>query len=380
MPKPEKIRVLECIRQGQIGGGESHLLSLVENLDRNQFHPVVLSFTDGPMIERLQAMNVETQVIHTTRPFDFTKWKTVKTFIEKNRIDLIHAHGTRASSNILWAAKSLGIPVIYTVHGWSFHQDQKPLVRQLRIMGEKYLTSRSSVNISVSKSNQQSGKQYIPAFESIVVNNGIDQVKFNPDQQYPDIRKELSIPADAMLIVFVARFTSHKQPLTLIQAFKEAVAKNPALHLLMVGDGDQKEEAVKKINEWKLNDKITLQSFRQDVPAVLAASDIFVLPSLWEGLPIGLLEAMSMGKAIIASNVDGTSEIIEHNKNGWLVETNDLVRTTAEALVHVSNDPDLRKRYREQARSTITERFNAATMTRQIEQIYKTTLSKHLPN
>lgn len=80
------IKVLQCIRQGQIGGGESHLLSLVENLDRTKFEPTVLSFTDGPMIERLKEMNVPTKVIHTLRPFDFTKWKEVKSFIAEQKL------------------------------------------------------------------------------------------------------------------------------------------------------------------------------------------------------------------------------------------------------------------------------------------------------
>src|SRR6187402_21818 len=102
-----KIRVLECIRQGKIGGGESHLLSLVENLDRTAFEPVVLSFTDGPMINRLNELGVSTTIIHTERPFDITKWRKVKDFLASQKIKLIHAHGTRANSNILWAARKL---------------------------------------------------------------------------------------------------------------------------------------------------------------------------------------------------------------------------------------------------------------------------------
>ena len=102
---------------------------------------------------------------------------------------------------------------------------------------------------------------------------------------------------------------------------------------------------------------------------MLAASDIFVLPSLWEGLPIGLLEAMTMGKAVIASNVDGTSEIIEHEKNGLLVETDDLINNTAGALVRLSGNKELQKTMGINARATITEKFNAANMTREIEQL-----------
>jgi glycosyltransferase involved in cell wall biosynthesis len=365
-----RIKILECIRQGQVGGGESHLLSLVENLDRSLFEPVVLSFTDGPMIDRLRQMQVPVHIIHTTKPFDVTRWGAVKNLLKEQRIDLIHAHGTRANSNVLWAAKSLNIPVIYTVHGWSFHPDQNAVVRRIRIMGERYLTSRSDLNISVSASNQQTGKQYMPSFDSIVINNGIDLQKFDPTRTYKDIREEFGIDPDTVLILFIARFTLHKQPLSLIRAFGDAVKTNPNMRLLMVGDGDQKEEAVKMITESGLAGKISLSPFRQDVPDVLAAADIFVLPSLWEGLPIGLLEAMAMGKAVIASNVDGTSEILSHGENGWLVETDQLVPRLSEALVSLSVDENKRKEFGQKAISTVSERFNAANMTRHIERKY----------
>jgi glycosyltransferase involved in cell wall biosynthesis len=373
---PQKIKILECIRQGQIGGGESHLLSLVENLDRSRFEPTVLSFTDGPMIKALNAMNVNNHVIHTEKPFDISKWQKVKQFISSQKVDLVHAHGTRANSNILWAAKKLGIPVVYTVHGWSFHPDQHPFVKRVRIMGEKYLTSKSNINISVSASNQQSGKKYIKSFRSVVINNGIDQKKFNPSTTYKNIRADLNIPADKILILFIARFTSHKQPLALIHAFEQALKKNPALHLLMVGDGDQKQEAIELVQKKSLDTYITLQPFRQDVPAVLASADIFVLPSLWEGLPIGLLEAMAMGKAIIASNVDGTSEIIKNEQNGLLVETENLVPNLSNALISLSGDESKRSRFGKKAIETIQKKYSATEMTRQIEQIYVSLVNK----
>jgi glycosyltransferase involved in cell wall biosynthesis len=366
----KKIRVLECIRQGQIGGGESHLLSLVENLDRSVFEPVVLSFTDGPMVDRLQAMSIPCYVIPTTRPFDVGKWNRVKKFIHEQDVDLIHAHGTRANSNLFWAAGKLRIPLIYTVHGWSFHPDQNLITRKIRILGEKYLISKSDIVISVSVSNKESGKKFMKSFDSVVINNGIDPKKFNGGKAHKNIRTELGIDENSLLVVFIARFTSHKQPLSLIRAFAKAIGSNPKLHLLMVGDGDEKVEAEKMIAALGMENRISLQPFRQDVPDILAASDIYVLPSLWEGLPIGLLEAMMMGKAVIASNVDGTSEIIEHNKNGLLVNTDNLVNDLTEKIVSLSLDAGLRKKFQIQAKQTVEQRFNAETMTREIERLY----------
>jgi glycosyltransferase involved in cell wall biosynthesis len=368
----KKIRVLECIRQGKIGGGESHLLSLTANLDRNKFEPVVLSFTDGPMMERLKEMGVETRLIHTEKPFDIRIWGQVKRLLKAEAPDVIHAHGTRACSNVLWAARKLGIPVIYTIHGWSFHQDQHSLVRRLRISGEKYLTSRSRMNISVSASNQQSGREMIPQFRSVVINNGIDQQRFDPDRSYKDIKCELGIPADSIVVLFIARFTAHKQPLALIRAFAKVLTQLEAgtgVHLLMVGDGDEKEAGVALAGELGLQGKVRFQAFRQDVPDVLHAADIFVLPSLWEGLPIGLLEAMAMRKAVIGTRVDGTREVLQDGENGLMVESGD-VDALAAAIARLVADKALRESLRTKAYQTVRLRFDAAAMTRAIEDIY----------
>jgi len=370
-----RVRLLECIRQGQIGGGETHLLSLVENIDKERFDPVVLSFTEGPMVDRLRAMGIPTHVIYTEKPFDVSKRKEVRQFLQRHGVELIHAHGTRAASNVMHVARQMGIPVVYTVHGWSFHNDQSFLVRNLRKMGERYLTSRSSLNISVSASNKQTGVEAIRGFRSQVINNGIDRNKFDPESVSGRLRQELQLPEDAIMVLFLARFTAHKQPLTLMRAFKEALPALPALHLVLVGDGDQKAEAQALVEDWGLGDKISLLPFRQDVPQVLAGADVYVLPSLWEGLPIGLLEAMAMGKAIVATNVDGTREVIRDGENGLLVDAGNIPQLT-NALVSIGKDAGLRQRLGLIARQTVRSKFDAAAMTREIEAAYTEVLKQ----
>jgi glycosyltransferase involved in cell wall biosynthesis len=373
MQKP--VKVMECIRQGQVGGGETHMLSLIENMDRSRFEPVVLSFTDGPMVTRLREMGIKTHIIHTERPFDFSKWSQVKELMRQEQVEVVHAHGTRACSNVMWASQSLGLPVIYTVHGWSFHPGQSPLVRQIRMMGEQYLTGRAAVNISVSASNRQTGTRHIRRFNSLVINNGIDRKKFNPARSFKDIRQELGIPADATLVVFIARFTSHKQPLTLIKAFRSALNDLPGVHLLLVGDGDQKDEAQAMVNKDGLNERIHFQPFRQDVPDVLAAADVFVLPSLWEGLPIGLLEAMAMGKAVIATDVDGTREVVKDGVNGLLIEAGNIA-ALSDALVKMTGNESMRKQFSETSIETVRADYEAGGMTRKIEEVYCSILKR----
>ena len=175
----------------------------------------------------------------------------------------------------------------------------------------------------------------------------------------------------AKLVLFLARFTHQKQPLVLLKSFIEAVKKDPDLFLLMVGDGEQKNEAVELLKASGVSKNILLLPFRQDVPDLLAAADIFVLASLWEGLPIALLEAMAMGKAIIATKVDGTKEILTHKENGYLIDIENLQKNLENALLEVGSDNELRSRMEKSARNTVKDRFNAVTMTEQIQKIYQ---------
>lgn len=361
---------MEGIRQGKIGGGESYLLGLVEHLDRSRFEPVVLSFTDGPMVERLRAQGITTHVIHTERPFDWRVWRKVRDLIRDERIDIVHAHGTRANSNLFWAARKLNIPILYTCHAWSFHPDQHPLVKKFRIWSEDFLTSRMDVNICGSVANRDTGRRLFRNFDAEVIYNSIDAERFNPYGQYQDLRRELGIGPEETVIVSVARFTLQKQPLKLIRAFAEVSKKVTGVRLLMVGEGEQRERAAALIRELGLEDKIILQPFRQDVPRVLASSDIFVLPSLWEAFPIALLEAMSMGKAVIGTAVDGTPEIIRDGQNGLLIGVERMEQELAAAMERLCVDKDLRVRLQQAAIKSIYNKYNVETLAQRNEEVY----------
>lgn len=367
----KKIRVLQGIRQGKIGGGESYLLSLVENLDRSAFEPVVLSFTEGPMVERLRSLNIKTHVIYTEKPFDFRVWKKVKQLIIDEEIDIVHAHGTRANSNMFWAARQMKKPLIYTCHAWSFHIDQNPIVKKIRILSERFLTGQTDVNICGCIANKETGKKLLGDFDAVVINNSVDSKKFNPFASYKNLRPELGIGEHDIVIASIARFTLQKQPLKLVKAFAGIVKDLPHVKLLMVGDGEQKEKAIELINQLGIGNQIILQPFRTDVPDLLSNADIFVLPSLWEAFPIALLEAMSMGKAVIGTNVDGTPEIITDGENGLLIGIEDLEKNLSHAMRRLCEDKALRDRLKENAVKSIYNRYNVETLARKNEEVYR---------
>jgi len=381
----KKIRVLECIRQGSIGGGERHLIDLSISLDKSQFEPIALSFTDGPMIDTLKDNGIKTYIIPSLHAFDISTWGKVRKLIIKERIDLVHAHGTRAITNIFWSAKLTRKPLIYSIHGWSFHPDQSSKKRKVIELIEKFLTNLADVNISVSRSNQIDGISRFKMPRSTVIYYGINQELFNPNKEFIDIRKEFGLPHDFTIVLFMVRMTLQKDPFTILRAFKLVTEKITNIVLLLVGDGDLKDEAKSLAKELDISDHVKFINFRQDVPNFLHAADIYCLPSLWEGLPIGLLEEMFMKKAIIATPVDGTKEVITDRYNGILIPAQDPGKL-ANAIVELAQNNELRNELAENALKTVQEtfkgRFSIPRMAKEVEKIYLAELTKknnHFP-
>jgi glycosyltransferase involved in cell wall biosynthesis len=374
----KKIRVLQTIRQGQIGGGESHILNLVNFLDKERFEPIVLSFTPGPMVDKLRASGIRTHVINGKSPLDVRMWTQIKTLLEEEQIDLIHAHGTRAYMNIVWAAKQCKLPIVYTVHGWSFHSDQSFMVKNARIAAERMLTRWADLTITVSESNHKTGQELIKGFRSKVIFNGIDRKRFDRDQPFNDIRISYGIPSSHTVVVFLARMTFQKDPITMIRAFKSIAERYEDITLLMIGEGELDQEVLSVIEQNGIQKRVVRDGFRLDVPDVLNASDIYCLPSHWEGQPIGLIEAMAMGKAVIATHVDGSKELVQDGANGLLIDPQ-RPQQLAAAIERLHTDGRLRKKVADQAYQTGKTKYDAASMTRQIEDTYLTVLKEKEP-
>jgi glycosyltransferase involved in cell wall biosynthesis len=368
-PMKKKIKVLESIRQGKIGGGETHVLDLISHIDKTQFEPIVLSFTNGPMVEKAKNIGIEAHVIYTEIPYDIRVWNKVKQFMIDHKIDIVHAHGTRANSNVFWAAKKLGLPIIYTVHGWSFHQNQKLLVKMLRIKSESFLTKKANVTIAVSYSNQKDGIDLFGMSNSQVVNYGIDTEKYNPANDLPDLRKELGLPENKTIVGFLVRMTIQKDPLTLIRAIRKVKDKTTDIVFLLMGNGDLLEDAKALVKKLDIEDMIVWSGFRQDIPNVLNTIDIYTLPSLWEGLPIGLLEAMTMAKPIVATGVDGSKEAIKDGENGILIECGDD-ESLANAFIELHQDKNKMAEFGKKSREIILKTYAVDRMCRETEAIY----------
>lgn len=365
------IKVLEVIRQGQVGGGESHLIDLVNGFDPLQIEVVVLAFTPGAMIDTLSRKGFKCYVTPTSHPFDFRVTKAIKDIIRQENIQIIHAHGSRAASNVFLIARRLRLPMIYTVHGWSFHQDQSSIIYKLRALSEKIICRYSRRVICVSQNNKETGEQTFGLKNCTVIENGIDIKRFNPQNDFKDIGQELGFTAKDFIVGFIARLTLQKAPLDFIRSIVIAHQQRPEIKALIVGDGDMKEEIMEYIRQNQAEDYIRTTPFRQDVPDLLHATDVFCIPSLWEGLSIALLEAMAMGKALVVTPTDGTRELIIPEENGKLVPFSSPEKLASSYLEYFDH-PEQILLYGSACRQLVEHRFDSQRVSDEVTRIYQT--------
>lgn len=368
-----KLRVLEVIRQGEVGGGESHVIDLVLGLMRTQdVQPVVLSFTIGPMVTRLRSEGVLCHVIKTQHAFDPRVTSAIIKLLQKEHIDIVHAHGSRAASNMLVPARRLGLPIVYTVHGWSFHQGQNCISNWLRRLSEALICRRATKVICVSQSNFETGRNAfgLSADKTTMIENGVNLNIFNPDASYPDVRKQLGFSADDFLVSLIGRITAQKGPLDFIKAIEQAHSKEPCIKALVVGEGDMTDVVDRYIDEHNCRGFIIRQPFRNDVPALLAASDVFCLPSLWEGLSIAMLEAMAMRKPMVVTPTDGARDFIHDGVNALVVPPSDVVKLS-ESFLLLAHNKELRDKIAASAHEIVRKRFDAARVADSVAEIYR---------
>lgn len=366
-----KINVLEVIRQGQIGGGESHLRDLVLLFDKAIVNPVVLSFTGGQMIDDLRKNGIKCYVVETSKAFDPKVSSTISKIIDDEHINIIHAHGSRAASNVFWIAKKKHLPFVYTIHGWSFHQDQSAIVYRLRAWSEKLLCHCADRVICVSESNKQTGEREFGLKSAEVIVNGVNTSVFSPYNEYPDIRREFGFAADDFIVGFISRITKQKSPKDFVDSIIIANKRNPRIKGLMVGDGDMKDEMEQYVDSHNARSIIHTSQARTDVPALLHAVDTFCLPSLWEGLSIALLEAMSMAKPLVVTPTDGTRELIKDGENGIICGFGNI-EELAKAYAKYLEDQQFANACGKNCRDFVVEHFDNKRVSERVAEIYQT--------
>jgi glycosyltransferase involved in cell wall biosynthesis len=206
--------------------------------------------------------------------------------------------------------------------------------------------------------------------------NGIDLEEISNNLgDSATVRQELGIPADHQVVVHVANFNPQKRHEDLLRAVQMVVRQEPKVTFLLVGHGRLQPAVKAQAQELNITENVIFTGFRTDAPRLMAAGDLSVLSSQFEGLPISLLEAMALGRPVVATNVGGVSEVVTDGVEGFLVDPLDPAQL-ADKILALLRDPELRQRLSENARRRVREKFSIQSMVTRTEALYRQVLSK----
>lgn len=328
-----KINILYVVTKLELGGAQTQLLSIISSLDKQTYNVFLFTAQDGLLINEASA--IERLVLKKSRflerkinPFkDILALIEIYRFIKKNKIQIVHTHSSKAGILGRIAAKLSKVKIIiHTVHGWSFHNYQQKIAYYLYLFLERICARISSKIIVVSQWDKEKGlKNLIGRPEQyVLIRYGINSQEFCNQEKRNEISKSLGLSGTDFIVGTVACFKPQKSPLDFIKLAARVKRDFPDIKFVMVGDGALRKQICAEIKKLNLNGEVILAGWRKDVSLILSCMDIFVLTSLWEGLPIAVLEAMAAGVPIIATDTGGIREVIKNNKTGYLVQANDL--------------------------------------------------------
>lgn len=364
----KKIKLLHIISRLDIGGAEKQLLSLVSNLDKEKYDVCVAYFEgEGELRKEFEKRGIKIKKYRFYGLWDVLLWWKLYKDMEANKYNIIHTHGFKAD---LWGAvvgRLAGVPtIISTVHNQEQYLNN-PIIRLL----EKWIIAPIDDTIIVVSGGvkrfliKTSG---IPEKKIKKVYYGINPVDIKIDAEQ-DIREELCIDKDVPLIGCIGRLVKQKGHIYLIQAARKVLEKFPKVKFLIIGKGKLEKNLKKLAQNSNLNSNIIFTGFRKDVYSIIDKLSLVVMPSLWEGFGLIFLEAMAMGKPIVATDVGGIPEVIENKETGILVSARNP-EALAEAIICLLKDNSLAKRMGERGKVILKECFQSSKMAEEIERIY----------
>ncbi len=380
-----KYKVVHIITKLENGGAQRNTLYTVEHLDRKGYEPILI-FGPGGGLDRDAEALPDVRIIKIPlliRKINLFKdciallWLII--VLKFAKVQIVHTHSSKAGILGRWAAYFARVPVIiHTFHGFGFHDYQSPIVKWLYIILERVTAKKTHALIAVSKENVTKGLHYnigIPN-QYTVIHSGIKFDDFcNADVDIQAKKKELGINTDSHLIGMVACFKPQKAPLDFIRMAAIVARELPEVQFLLVGDGELRHDIEEKIKELQLKDKVILAGWRDDIAEIMRILDIFVLTSLWEGLPRVIPEALLSGVCVIATDVDGTREIITDGANGILFAPGD-VEDLSEKVVRLIKDEQFREKILKQSRESVDKNYNIDIMVKEIEDLYQECIKK----
>ena len=370
------MRVLQLIDDASLGGGQMHVLLLSKYLQRDNIEVAIATESIGWLVEQAQILDISTYAISISNKLTWQSFGNIHQLLKSQKFDVIHTHGGTAGfwGRLVAASLQNKPKIIHTYHGLHYLNTTqiKSLKQKIKTAIfqkiDQLLLYATDQIICVCRSDYEKAiaSKVASSTKTSIVYNGIEIDKFSNPLNKEKARQIFDIAPTEFVFGNVGRLHEQKGHKYLLQAFAKVADHS---RVLIIGDGDIKDELIKLADDLQISDRVLFLGARSDVHEFLSAINVFVMPSLWEGQPIALLEALAIGKPCIVSAVDGIPEIIINGVNGYLVKPQD-VAGLSQAMSEAINNLDSLQKLAKAGVNTVTEKFLAQYMAKAIADLY----------
>lgn len=333
----DKQKVL--IVQEAMGGCGRNVVDIVNGIDHSKFDVTVAYGTSRiddyyrkliPEMERHATLVPVPELIRNiSAPNDIKAWLHIRRLIRKIHPDIIHCHSSKAGIIGRFAAVGNHVPkVFYTPHAysfqaWEFSDFQKKLFTFIEKTCSRLLTT-CTFNVSLGERDIALSNDLDKPDKFKVIYNGIPDIALPPREKALRILSLSKLPQNSIIVGSTVRLSQQKDPLTFVRIAKQVVRRNPLVHFVCIGDGDLQHDVAEYVESNGLKDNVHLLGYRDDAERIVTAFDVYLLTSLYEGLPYSLIEALRAGVPIVATDVIGSNEVVKPGVNGYLFEVQDV--------------------------------------------------------
>lgn len=381
------IRVLHCLSDLYVGGAANLLLQNLKLLPRFNVTSFVCSLGQNETMEGA-FRQVGLQPIKLGHSGATSGPVTLSRLVRLQRelgIDLIHTNHFLDRAYAGLAAKICGTPLVTTLHASPSPERLNPnslsSLRRSAWRSTIYLQNRfwtaAFVAVSPVVADAATRFERVPCRKICIIRSGIDSREVKKRQLSEEARSkklaEAGVHSQGPVLLSVGRLIPEKNHSSLIRSLPLIADRFPSVRLLLAGDGQERQALEALARQMSVADYISFLGFRNDVLELLYTSDLFLFPSVSEGHPIALLEAMAAGKPIVASRIDAIKDILDGGEAGHLVDPTDS-RAIADAVLHLLLKPQLARRLGRRAQQMVAERFDAVNAAARLADLYRTLL------
>ena len=370
------MKIALIITELQLGGAQRIVIELAGRLAQSDWEVCVITNERGLLLQDLQGIRgVEVVTVAALRR-EITPLKDLLALVRIVRLlnnfkpDIVHTHTPKAGLIGRVAARLLRIPCIHTVHGIGCDVSAMSLVEKAYLVCERLAAKLSTVQVMVSERLRKTCVEHglAPDGKVRVISGGFDARQFTKLPTRSQARTALGLPVEGIVIGTVSCMKPGKRVGDFVEVCEQVRSVIPNMTAVVAGDGELRQEIQRQIERGGLEENIHLLGWRRDVPAIMAALDVFVLMSAHEGLGLVVLEAMAAGVPVVATRVDGCIEIIEETRAGVLIERGDIEGGAA-AVVRLLNDRGRLEQMGRRGRKEVV-RWNFDAMCERYKEVY----------